>query len=340
MRREYSAAFGEGRQEWTVRKHRILRQYFSVAAAKLGRFSRGLVLVDGFAGANEYGEEHEGSTRLMVAQAKRFSQSTGQLAKVHACEVDPETRAKLILNLDEDIKSGVLTVHDVPHATAISLIRKRHPSEPMVVFLDPNKPTQMTLEDDIAPWCDRPQTDILGLYFGQQIHRIISGAQAVPQMEAAAASIVGKEWDTLNSGEKVFDAFLAKISNLVPFAGMYRLQKQRTGHIVYGIFGMSHNIAGYHLLSDAVARDFQNLRKAKSIGSTPNMFADEPEFNPDLMRFQELIQLARPHLADNPEISGKNIAALLLNEHRGKLFGQFVESKYNEAVRLIKNSQS
>lgn len=228
MPSSFEGTFEQNRQEWTVRKHGILTHYFHVGAAMLKDFGNRLAFVDGFAGANQYREEASGSTRIMIQEALEAHRQWGTRVQIHACESDVETFNQMCENLREHIDSGLLRVHNRPHTATITGIQSETEGWPTIVFLDPNRPTQMTIEGDIAPWAGRKQTDILGLCFGRSVHRIVASAKKVVATEKTAADIAGDQWEGIDSEDEAYEFFLTRLKSLSPqgFAGIYRLWKK------------------------------------------------------------------------------------------------------------------
>jgi hypothetical protein len=119
---------------------------------------------------------------------------------------------------------------------------------------------------------------------------------------------------------------------------MYRLEKKDEQRIAYGVFGMSGHINGYWLLSDAVARDHSRLANFKRKDGQENLFADDPEYNDDLKRFNRLLEVSRPIIAANPASKGKSLGRSVLRAYQDEFFGQYSEKDYNRAIREIKAS--
>ncbi len=322
----FEGTFERRRKEWTARKHRVLGQYVKVAIAKLSRLKQPIALVDGYAGANKYGDEEIGSTRIMLEQARNAIDKYGWDVRVYACEPDPETFLQLEENLRDHIQSGLLRTFNKKHSDCVSQIQQEIQGFSTVVFLDPNAPSQMTVLDDILPWAQRPVTDILGLYFGGPAARIARGALKTEGARETAKKIFDDEWQNISSQDEAFDHFFKAIERLKKYAGLYKVREIRSTRIVYGIFGLSDNHHGYWLLSDAVARDFAIIRQHDQKDTTLNMFAHDADYSDDAREFAEIKELIRQIVEKNPTLTGEDIALEVLKQKIGveKIFGKYL----------------
>lgn len=340
MPSEFEGTFNSRRKEWTARKHKILTSYFHVAGEMLKRFNRPLVFVDGFAGANKYGDEEAGSTRVMVEEAERLRMRYGLQVTVHACESNPEAYGSLKANLSDAIESGLLRVYASSHSSVVQEIQSQTDGLPAVVFLDPNRPTQMGMASDIQPWLSRSRTDVLGLYFGQNVYRIVQSAKVESHTAPTAQEVVGDGWSELKSESETYQHFVDDLHRhaIGKYVGLYKLEKRDQRRVAYGIFGVSGHINGYWLLSDSVARDFSRLAETKSSHGLENLFSADPAYNDELRRHQLLTELARPVVSEAPDLTAKELGKQLLERNRDQLFGQFAERDFGRVLREIKNT--
>jgi three-Cys-motif partner protein len=341
MPSDFEGTFDSSRKEWTARKHKILGHYFRVAGEMLKLLRKPIAFVDGFAGANKYGDEEEGSTRTMVEEALRLREKYGALVTVFACESDPNTYKKLIGNLGTHIDSGLLRPYNSPHHAVAQEIKDSIKGWPSVVFLDPNRPTQMSMQGDINPWLTRPKTDLLGLYFGQNVFRIVQSAKIVDRTAHVAQEVAGSGWNELKTESEIYDRFVTSLREGATgkYVGLYKLEKRDQRRVAYGIFGVSEHLNGYWLLSDAVARDFSRLSEFKTAKTQNQLFADDPEYNEELKRHQLLTDLARPIISGAPDLTAKELGKQLLERNRDQLFGQFAERDFGRVLRELRKAE-
>lgn len=345
MPSEFERHFEESRREWTARKHKVVGHFVHVAIAKMKLIGRSeslpkgrnkVALVDGYAGENQYGEERIGSTIIMANEAKKAFTTHGTEVRIFACEADPVTYASLCENLKEDIDSGLVTVLLGTHADNLPTLVRLVSDWPTVVFLDPHKPDQMSVERDIAPWTRRKwTTDVLGTFFGGSVARMVGGARAVGYGEAKLEEILGPGWHEVQGEYEAYDRFKAQISSLSKFSGMYLLRKRNPNRIAYGIFGLSASAHGMALLSDATARDFHELTRSR--GGDASLFDDDPEFSEKAWWDDQLKVALRPLVQKDTSVPGKKLMVKLFEvKANARFFGRFVERHFNQARAVIK----
>lgn len=146
-------------------KHAILREYLSVFAGKVGRYSpRGRVAyLDGFAGPGIYGDESPGSP-LIAADVSRLLSGTRHLRGFFVEERSDHARA-LRATLAEAGRDD-WQVWDQPAEEALPAVLERVGPDPLLVFLDPHGlavPFEMLVDEVMAR---RQITDVM-MYFTQ-----------------------------------------------------------------------------------------------------------------------------------------------------------------------------
>ncbi len=303
-RRNLDKYFEEERPEWTRRKHAILGRIVVPSASKLKRVGRGVALIDGYSGPNMYGGEIAGSTLIMCKAAAKAIREGGKAA-VYACEEDTKRFESMCANLNEYISDGVLKPINSSHAEAIHAILPQITGMGAVVFLDPQTCVQMSVAKDIAPWAARTYTDILGVFMASQAVRVC----ASPDGHKYSQQIFGPEHIRVQTLEVAYEVFENSIRPLKKFAGLYRLRKQGSGTEAYGFFGLSDKGDGYWLLSEAVAKDFGQLKGFDAADATPSMFAEDDR----QAQFSELVELVRRGVPNmNSTDDGQAIAVAML----------------------------
>lgn len=131
--------------------------------------------------------------------------------------------------------------------------------------------------------------------------------------------------------------FLGQIRRLKSFAGLYQLRKVDPERYAYGIFGLSDSAHGYWLLSDAVAKDAENLRIADEAKKGAHLFSETEREESAEALLQRLSDLARPVVETEPSLSGEGLAIKMLD--RGiaieKLFGRYQGKDFTAARNRI-----
>lgn len=240
---------------------------------------------------------------------------------------------KLCDNLASFIDSGVLKPYPFEHHVALPSILKLAGDGPAIVFLDPHGPTDMRLERDLRPWAIRERTDVLGTFMGNGTARICAEALASPRphgSRSAAKNVLGEGWQHVQGEDSAYEEFESIIRKLKSYAGLYRLRKQDVKADAYGIFGLSDSIHGYHLLSNAVAKDWGALREVDQRNQTGSLFHEEDD--QQIMRVID--DAVRPVVALNSRLRSDDLAREVLNS-RPDLFGRYTDSDYTKAAKRV-----
>jgi three-Cys-motif partner protein len=309
-RRNLDKHFEDERPEWTQRKHKLLERIIVPSAEKMKQIRGCLALVDGYAGPNTYGGEIQGSTSILTAVAARLA-AKGFPARVFACEPISHRFQQLLANLEPEIGSGLLTAYNRPHAEALPIILREIGDWPAIVFLDPQAPRDLQLQTDLFPWLHRPQTDVLGVLMGNAAARACAEAASPTGSQASretAAAIIGPQWRQAATETAAYSLFLNEISRCKRFVGMYPLRKQATQHRAYAVFGASDSEHGFHLLSDAIARDWGALKDFDFSRQARTLFSDIEKEDEQQVAFERLIELVQPLIARGPTLTGQKLA--------------------------------
>lgn len=333
--------FDDEPREWTQRKHTLLERYVVPAAMKIKETppQRRVALVDGYAGPNEYAGEVAGSTAIMVRAAERVL-AADAVARVYAFEADPKRYARLCENLKEPIARGILVPCNAKHAEAARRVLDEVSGWPMIVFLDPQTPAEMTLDGDLRVYCERKRTDVLGIFHAQNAARV---AASVVKGESGQLAVhprefLGDNWQSATTKQQAEQVFFAEISTCKEYAGMYGLRKRDVHADAYGIFGLSDSVHGIHLLSDAIAKDFGLIVEHEAKSEGRSLFADVD----DEEALNALIEIVRPVIAHVGHKTGQRLAIEVMQspEALEKVFGRYTESDYTRAARRIKEEES
>lgn len=323
----------DSRKEWTKRKHVLLGRYVRPAVAKLSRFGTPVCLVDGFAGANAYGDEAEGSTAILCREGTSFG-NPAQHARVFACEPIDRRFASLQTVCGAWLDSGVLTAYNATHASSVAAIQSQILGKPAVVFLDPMKNTDFSLEKDVLPWALRAQTDVLGLFFHGQACRTVSG-YAHNHDAVHPSTYLGARWAEATTEPVALQVFLDAISGIgKKFAAVYPLRKLDQNRVAYAIFALSDSEHGMWLFSNAIAQDLGVLDRHDIAKTTGSLFREAEGED----QFEDLISFMRPHVRAHPDWDTKKLGPYLLKQDGGleALFGKYSEKDVSRARRLIK----
>lgn len=324
--------FADSRQEWTKRKHDLLRRYVWPAVNKLKLFQRPVVLVDGFAGANEYGGEHAGSTVIMCEEGSKL-RDKGIPALVFACEPNPSRYSQLVKTCEQWITDGTLTAYQCPHSEVAPEIIKSIGTSPAVVFLDPFRNTDLSLELDLRPWAGRERTDVLGLFFPNQACRTVPG-YAHNNDSVHPSEYLGHDWAKATTAECSLQVFMDAIRPFKQYAVPYRVRKKDIGIDAYVIYALSDSEHGMWLFSNAIARDLVLTERlgAKKIEMT--LFAEEEEEG----RFRSLVDFVRPYVKAHPRENEKKLGPLMMKDAEGLqfLFGAYSEKDVRRAIKEVK----
>jgi three-Cys-motif partner protein len=334
--------FRDERPEWTERKHRLLERIVIPAAEKMKRITGCLALVDGYAGPNTYGRTVQGSTTILAAAARRLADRDFPV-KVFACEPIRERFDQLVQNLAPQVESGLLTAYNHSHAEALPAILQEIETWPAIVFLDPHGPKDLQLEADLLPWLRRPKTDVLGVFMGNAAARACAEAAGRTGSAASrktAEAILGPHWREATTEAEAYRVLLNEISGRKRFVGLYPLRKKETLHRAYAVFGASDSEHGFHLLSDAVARDWGALADFDFSRKEPTLFSDIDKEDEQQADFDRLVELVQPVLQREPTLTGQKLA-LALYRHLPRLdavFGRYKESDYTKAAQACRRS--
>lgn len=325
--------FDSQRKEWTERKHRILTHYITVALAKLSRISKQILLVDGFAGANQYSETVQGSTLIMANAAANVKNAEVTVA---ACEADAQTFSDLNKNLIDHIAAGRVVTFFGRHADHVEELLGMAGTGAAVVFLDPpGSLDSFSISEDLDPWCRRQgPTDVLGLFFPLQVMRAIAG-QDFPNKEERLQAVLGDCNLKEATVDQVAEAFSEGIERKKKFYGSYAVFKKEPKALAYVIYGLSDSAHGFALLSDAVARDHSELEVYRNRDETLDLFDEDPAISLKAQLREELTEHAMQMLRDQPSISTKDLARELLasSSSRGRYFGRFTEKQFTQFKR-------
>jgi three-Cys-motif partner protein len=336
-RRDLNDHFGEERPEWTERKHLLLERIVIPSAEKMKRIRRCLALVDGYAGPNTYGGTVQGSTAILTAAASRLLEKDYPV-RVFACEPVPERFDQLVRNLEPYVKSRLLTPYPCSHADALPLILEEIDDWPAFVFLDPHGPKDLQLQGDLLPWLNRKYTDVLGVFMGNAAARACAEACSPTASETSrrtAEAILGPRWRGGTTEMDAYRVFLDEIGRCKRYLGLYPLRKKETRHRAYAVFGASDSEHGFHLLSDAVARDWGALKDFDFSRKERNLFSDIKKEDEQRADFERLIELVQPIVQRDWTLTGQKLALAVYRSAAklDDLFGRYIESDYTKAAR-------
>jgi three-Cys-motif partner protein len=342
-RRNLDEHFEDERPEWTRRKHKLLERIVVPSAEKMKQIRGCLALVDGYAGPNSYGGEIQGSTSILITTAAKLV-AKGYPVKVFACESTPHRFEQLVKNLDPHIRSGLLTAYNLPHAAALTDILQQIGDWPAIVFLDPQAPRDLQLQADLFPWLRRPKTDVLGVFMGNAAARACAEAASPTTSQASretAAAILGPYWQQATTEMAAYDLFLDEIGGCKRFVGLYPLRKQETHHRAYAVFGASDSEHGFHLLSDAIARDWGALKDFDFSRQGPTLFSDMEQEDEQQAAFERLRELVQPLVARDSSLTGQKLALALYRSlpKLDSVFGRYIESDYTKAAQACRRSE-
>lgn len=323
--------------EWTKRKHRLLERYCVPASQmmkKAGKRSR-VALIDGFAGPNKYGDQVYGSTCILITAALRVIEAGGE-AIVYAFEVDKDRFRNLEHNLEEYISRGILRALNCSHADGVEEVLLEIGETPLFVFLDPQTPSELSIQDDIAIYADRPRTDILGIFHACNAARIVSSClskENASSFRMHPRKFLGDNWEEAFTEEGAIEVFWDEISQMKRYCGIYQLRKKLKKYNAYAIFGLSDHPNGFYLLSDAVAKDYEELERHEVELYGGNLYEEE-ERDGDM---QKLVDILSPFTNSCEKIIGRSLAlAAIEGGYAYDLFGLYTERDYNRAAKIIR----
>ena len=149
---------------------------------------------------------------------------------------------------------------------------------------------------------------------------------------------MGPRWEEACTEQGAFDTFLREIAPCKRYIGLYQLRKQQTQHKAYGIFGASDSVHGYVLLSDAVARDWGQLKDYDIERSERNLFSDIEREVEQQVAFDQLVEMVRPLVRRDVGLKGQPLARKLYSSgvDLGHAFGRYTESDFNHAARACR----
>jgi three-Cys-motif partner protein len=341
-RRNLNEHFEDERPEWTERKHRLLERIVIPSAEKMKHIRGCLALVDGYAGPNTYGGMVQGSTAILTTTASRLA-AKGYPVKVFACEPVQERFNQLVRNLNLHVHSGLLMAYNRSHAEALPQILREVETWPAFVFLDPHGPKDLQLQADLLPWLRRAKTDVLGVFMGNAAARACAEACSPTASETSrktAEAILGPHWREGTTEMEAYRLFLDEIGGCKRYLGMYPLRKKETQHRAYAVFGASDSEHGFHLLSDAVARDWGALEDFDFSRKERTLFSDVEKEDEQRADFERLVELVQPIVQRDPTLTGQKLALALYRSLRklDAVFGRYKESDYTKAAQECRRS--
>ncbi len=332
--------FANAPEEWTLRKHKLLRSIFIPAAMKMKKLG-GVALIDGYAGPNEYGGKVTGSTVIMVEAAQHVIDQGGD-AIVIACEEDHGRYTKLLSNLATPIKGGVLKVFWGSHASIVEQIQVEIRNRAALVFLDPQTSSQLTLKSDIHHWAKRGKTDVLGVFMGGDACRVCSSTNKEKQENTKMRDAVGSRWREVTSQDTAYEVYENELKPLKVFSGLYWLRKQEPKADAYGLFGLSDHIDGIWLLSEAIAKGWGGLRDFDFKTQEKTLFS-ESEFEDENEKvFIELCAMCEPFLRVDSKLSSEALGRKVLGSKEGlrATFGRFKGSDFTKAANRLRQQEN
>lgn len=330
-----SEFFDDAPPEWTSRKHQMLRSYVWPAVNKLKTFGKGVALVDGYAGANQYGSIQAGSTLILAEAAKKLVEA-GTGAKVFACEAYEPHYKQLVETVSSAGYSEVVETFPTSHSASVATIKAKTLGSPAVVFLDPKNVSQLSLDKDLRPWLERSRTDVLGLFHCTQVVRVCAAGRSPKSSRGnreAAARIVGSDWESIHTEDDACTAFIDKVKPFGKLCGLYKLRKLEPKVTAYAIFGISESHHGLALFSDYIARDFGRVLERDRAQGERSLFESVEEED----AISTLANMINPILQVNPNAKAKELMleAHRLPEYRLHVFGAYRESDYTKAKRQV-----
>ena len=125
-----------------------------------------------------------------------------------------------------------------------------------------------------------------------------------------------------------------------PYVGLYPLRKRETQHRAYAVFGASGSLHGFHLLSDAVARDWGALKDFDLSRGERDLFSEVERHDEQLDEFEQLYELVLPVLRRHPRLTGQKLAIYVYRSLKAldAIFGRYKERDYSQAARVYRGS--
>jgi len=272
-----SNQFWVTQEDWSKRKHLILRYYLKPAAAKLASVSpnRGIIIIDGFAGRGRYEDGSPGSP-IHVAEVARdcYKFVDPVFVSVRNIEANKQTFRELENATEFWRSEGIVRNINKTLREALPEILSESIHEPLFAFLDPFAPSQLPVNDFTQLLRRKPPTEALIVLHTPAIVRMVrqyakSTDIDVSQRLAYASTLsqvfgsVG--WRALEQSscqaDDVVTCYENELKDLFPAYYVYshairaRVNSSTKYHIVF----LTKNLHGVSLMNDAFVKENQAL---------------------------------------------------------------------------------
>jgi three-Cys-motif partner protein len=357
--RKSNEDFWDDLEDWSRRKHLILKHYLPPATAKLRSVSQDkrVVIIDAFAGRGEYEDGAPGSPKHMCELADLCQQWQNPVRlEIYNTEPDPKNFEELRRVTSKWENANIVTNLNGTFQQYLPSILTAAGRSSIVAFLDPFRPSQLLFED-FTPILNRETpTDILIVFMTPAIQRIIRAAAPDSKTdEKTKESNVdflngvfgGENWHyLLNKNpldpEAVVECFTnSLLHRAAPGNQVYvcssSITRDYKKDLKYHVVLFTRHIDGALLINDAFCKEQRDLYALHlqrqptlgmdAISSAPNVELTDAERRERLVG--SLLQIGRA----NPKAKWKRKD--LINENLFRNFGEYTRTEHRGAIEAL-----
>ena len=288
-------------EDWSRRKHLILKFYLKPAAPKLKTISRDgrVIILDGFAGRGRYENGDSGSP---VHIAEVASECRSWTKPVEVCvfniEKDPENFRILTETTKQFSDQGIVTNFNTAFSNYKNTITNHVSDCPMIVFIDPFKPSDLLFSHMTSILSRNHPTEILLVFHTPAVHRVIctlrDDAKTSPQQREKNSNILNEifgndSWKNLLASnedeidpEDVVTSYTECLLNIyassrkTAFACTHKIEARYESQLKYHVILLTSHPDGVKLINDAFVSERMDIYKKSN---DYNKKINEPSLN-------------------------------------------------------------
>jgi len=285
--------FWKAQEDWSRRKHLILRYYLKPAAAKLASVSqdRSIYIIDGFAGRGRYKDGSAGSPVHMGELSDECSRwSSPVQLLIRNVEPNRKTFAALEAATAEWVAIGHYKNINSTFQDALSNLLRECATKPLFVFLDPFAPKHL-LVDDVDPIMNRrTATEALIVFHTPLVFRTImqvASSNTAPDTRESSAQTLdriygGNLWRDLLSQtvtpEIAVECFANSLLTRYPdvFVCIHGVVARKDTMAKYHVVFITRNTHGVALMNEAFVKEQQDVNSGNQFAID---FEEEERWN-------------------------------------------------------------
>ncbi len=360
--RKTEDGFWERPEDWSKRKHLILRYYLKSAVGKLRSVSpdRRVVILDGFAGRGEYKDGSPGSPVHMGNLAWDCAQWRDPLhLRIINVEPNPSTYTALQAHTQAWVDEGVMLNLNTTFRKALPLALTDSGFSPLYAILDPFRPKDLLFEDYLPLLRRSAVTETFVVLHTPRIYRMIRAVEAGEQQEHVMASVStlnsvfgGSRWRELIEREAFTSADvaacyrdeLAARYSQAHYSMIHPVMARYEVNLKYHILFISRHKDGVKLMNDAFCREAHDAYSTSNNNNQLSLFDQDAETSVEVKGptieqsvFQRNALLEAELESIGCETPLKEwVREELAFEILTRRFGEFYQTDYRQAIdRLV-----